>query len=99
MRMLLKASMEVNAGNKAIKSGTLPKIMQGLMEELKPEATYFTAIGGKRTALIFFDMKDSSQIPPIAERFFMELNAEVEFLPVMNAEDLKKGLDIASKKF
>jgi len=99
MRTMLKVTMEVNAGNKAIKSGTLPKIMQGLMEDLKPEAAYFTTNGGKRAAFIFFDMKDSSQIPPIAERFFMELNAEVEFLPVMNGEDLKKGLEIASKKF
>ncbi len=99
MRMLLKASMEVNAGNKAIKSGTLPKLMQELMEDLKPEAAYFTACGGKRTAFIFFDMKESSQIPSIAERFFMELNAEVEFTPAMNSEDLKKGLEAASKKF
>jgi hypothetical protein len=37
-------------------------------------------------------MKDSSEIVKIAESFFSELNARVEFFPVMNADDLKKGL-------
>jgi len=99
MRTMLKVTMEVTAANKAIKSGTLPRIMQATMEALKPEAAYFTTEEGKRTAFIFFDMKDTSQIPPIAEPFFMELNADVQFTPVMNGEDLKKGLEIASKKF
>ncbi len=39
-----------------------------------------------------FDLKDSSDLPRIAEPFFMGLNATVEFTPVMNADDLKAGL-------
>ena len=38
------------------------------------------------------DLKDSSEIAVIAEPFFSRLNAAVEILPVMNADDLKKGL-------
>jgi hypothetical protein len=38
-------------------------------------------------------MKDSSQIPPIAEPLFAALGAEIELVPVMNAEDLRKGLE------
>ncbi len=38
------------------------------------------------------DLKDSSEIPIIAEPFFSRLNAAVELLRVMNAEELKKGL-------
>lgn len=37
-------------------------------------------------------MKDSSDLPPIGEPFFSQLNAKVEVFPIMNAEDLKKGL-------
>jgi hypothetical protein len=38
-------------------------------------------------------LKDPSEIPAICEPFFMNMNAKVEMSPVMNADDLKKGLD------
>ncbi len=37
-------------------------------------------------------MKDPSEMPVITETLFMQLNASVEFCPVMKAEDLQKGL-------
>jgi hypothetical protein len=40
-------------------------------------------------------MNDASDIPRIAEPLFAGLNAKVQLLPVMNADDLKKGLDAA----
>jgi len=39
-----------------------------------------------------FDMRDTSEIPGIAETLFQGAEAMVEFTPVMNAKDLKKGL-------
>jgi hypothetical protein len=93
---MLKVMMPVEKGNQAIQNGTLSKVMIGALQELKPEAAYFYPENGKRACLMVFDMKDPSQIPVIAERFFMELNAEVTLTPVMNADDLKKGLE-ASK--
>jgi hypothetical protein len=48
-----------------------------------------------RCAMIFFDMTDSSQIPPIAEPLFTSLGAEIELVPVMNGDDLRKGLEDA----
>ena|SRR5687768_15071596 len=92
MRTLLRVSIPVEAGNRAIASGRLPQLMEQVLGELKPEAAYFTADAGNRTAYLFFDLKDVSDIPKIAEPFFMELNARVEMMPVMNADDLKKGL-------
>ena len=93
MRTLLKVTMDVVAANKALMDGSLPKMMQATMEKLKPEASYFTAMDGCRTCFIVFDLKDPSEMPSISEPFFMKLNAKVEFSPVMNAEDLKKGLE------
>lgn len=99
MRVLLKVQMDVEAGNRAIKDGSLGQILEKTMDRVKPEATYFTAIDGKRTALIFFDMEKPSDIPAIAEPFFMGLNAKVDFLPVMTPEDVQAGLAEASSAF
>jgi hypothetical protein len=37
-------------------------------------------------------MPNSSDLPPFAEPFFSGLDADVAVAPVMNAEDLQKGL-------
>lgn len=92
MRVMARIQFPVESGNKGIKNGTLPKLIEGFAERWKPEATYFTAFDGKRTAFLVFDLPDSSQIPPFAEPFFMELNAEIDIVPVMNGDDLQKGL-------
>ena len=95
MRMMLKASMNVEASNKAILDGTFPQIMEKVMGKLKPEATYFMAWQGKRTMLAFFDLSDSSMIPQIAEPLFSGMQAEVDFIPVMNQAELQQGLAAA----
>jgi hypothetical protein len=92
MRMMARISMPVEAGNKGIQEGTLPTVMQQTAERWKPEAMYFTTFDGKRTAYVVFDMPDSSSIPIFAEPFFNQLKAEVELAPVMNGDDLQKGL-------
>jgi len=92
MRTLAKISIPVEAGNAAIKDGTLPKIIGETMEKLKPEAAYFGALGGQRTALLVFDLKDSSDLPPLLEPFFLHLHAQVEISPCMSADDLMKGM-------
>ncbi|MFD7238936.1 hypothetical protein ACFWAT_26990 [Streptomyces syringium] len=92
MRTLLEARLDTRAGNEAIKNGKLPKVLQEVMEKIHPEAAYFAPMDGGRSCLMVFDMEDSSQMPPILENFFMELEAEVHIQPVMNYEDLQKGL-------
>jgi len=89
----MRVTIPVEHGNKAFKDGSLGRIMQSAMQELKPEAAYFVPIDGVRTALIFFDMKDSSDIVRIAEPFFSGLNASVVFRPAMNADDLRAGME------
>jgi hypothetical protein len=66
--------------------------MEAFMRDHKPEAAYFTAQGGDRTAFFVVDLPEASAIPSLAEPFFMALNAHVDFRPVMNAEDLRAGL-------
>jgi hypothetical protein len=99
VRMLLKLQMDVEAGNRAIKDGSFAETLNRVMGEIKPEAAYFTAIDGKRTGLIFFDLQEPAQIPAIAEPFFMSVGAAIEFLPVMTPDDVQKGLEEAAKAF
>jgi hypothetical protein len=92
MRTMMRVSIPVEAGNAAIKSGRLQQAMQEILGRIRPEASYFTADHGLRTCYLFIDMKDQTDIPTLAEPFFLEFNASVEFMPVMNAEDLQKAL-------
>lgn len=91
MRMLLTAQIPTEAGNEAIRDGTLPQTLEKALGALNPEAAYFTLKDGQRTAFVFFDMQESSQMPPVVESFLMELHAQVDLTPVMNADDLRQG--------
>jgi hypothetical protein len=92
MRMMLRFTLPVEKGNAAINEGSVGKTMESIMGKLKPEAAYFTALDGARGGMIFFDMTDPSQIPEFIEPFFLNLNAKVDLVPVMNGDDLRKGL-------
>ncbi|MBA3233452.1 MAG: hypothetical protein H0T17_05855 [Propionibacteriales bacterium] len=92
MRMMLKAQMDTAVASKAIQEGRMPTVMQTMMEKLKPEAAYFGPGDGKRTAYIIFQMDDPSQLPAISEPLFSEFNARVDIFPVMDRDDLEKGL-------
>jgi hypothetical protein len=92
MRIMLRVTIPVEQGNKAIKDGSLARTFQSFIEEHKPEAAYFYPHKGQRTGVFYFDLKDTTDIPKIVEPPFHYLNAEIEVTPVMNAEDLKVGL-------
>jgi hypothetical protein len=91
MRMLLKVSMAADAGNAAVRNGSLGSTIKSILDELKPEAAYFAEDNGERTGYIFFDMKESSQLPAICEPWFQALNAKVTVRPAMSLQDLAAG--------
>ena len=99
MRTLLKFQMDVEAANRSIRDGSWADAMNRVMQGLQPEAAYFTAMDGKRTGLVVFDLKEPSHIPVIAEPIFMAVNASIELSPVMTLEDVQTGLEEAAKAF
>jgi hypothetical protein len=102
MRMLLKVSFPIVEGNAAVADGTLGSTVSSILSDLKPEAVYFAEDNGARTAFVFLNVADSSQIPAICEPWFLAFNAKVELHPAMNLEDLKNagpGMESAVRKY
>jgi hypothetical protein len=98
----MKVNIPVEPGNKAAKAGKLSTTIQSILSELKPEAVYFSDDKGMRTAYIFLELADASQIPEFAEPWFLAFNAAIEFHPVMVPEDLAKAapaIKKAAKKY
>jgi hypothetical protein len=102
VRFLVKVNIPVDAGNAAAKAGTLGTTIQSILADLKPEAVYFTDDHGQRTAFLFLDMQDASQIPAMAEPWFLAFKASLEIHPVMVPDDLTKAdsaIKAAVKKY
>ncbi len=103
MRMLMRVSIPVETGNAAIKAGTLSSTIEKILADLKPEAAYFYADDeGNRCGSVVFDMQDTSQIPAVAEPWFLAFNAKLSIRPVMSPADLAKaapGMSAAVKQF
>jgi len=99
---MLKANMPVGRANELARQGKLGRTITSVLEDLKPEAAYFTDDHGQRTGYLFLEIDDSSEIPRIAEPWFLALDASVEIHAVMKPEDLARAgthMERAAKKF
>jgi hypothetical protein len=102
MRFLVKVRMPVEAGNALAKDGTLGSTIEAILKDQKTEAAYFGLEDGMRTGFVIVNLDDPSQIPAIAEPWFLALNVSMELQPVMTPEDLAKagpGFEAAVKKY
>jgi hypothetical protein len=98
--MLIKACMPVEKFNSAVRDGSAAKKMKQILDETKPEAAYFTDENGLRTAFLVVNLEKASQIPALAEPWFLHFNAAVTFHPCMTPADLAAaGLEELGKKY
>lgn len=86
----MKVKMGDNA-NDRLKDPEFGHNMQKLLADAKVEAAYFTTICGNRGCFAVVNINDASEMPRVAEPFFLYLNAEIEWYPVMLPEDLAKA--------
>lgn len=100
MRILMNVSFPVEQFNARLRDGSANKRIMQALEEIKPESVYFTEHEGQRGAVIVVKMNDASQIPALAEPWFLGFDAKVEFRIAMTPDDLKRaGLDELRKKW
>ena len=91
MRFMITCRIPVEKGNESAKAASLDSTIQSIIEELKPEAAYFSEIEGARSGYMVVNMDDASQISAIAETLFLGLGAAIQIHPVMSPEDLGKA--------
>jgi hypothetical protein len=100
MRMMLTATFPHEPFNALVRDNKAGQILGRIVDDLKPEAVYFTEQHGMRCAVLIIDVADVSRIPTYAEPFFLNFNADCRFRIVMTPADLgKAGLEELGRKW
>ncbi|MGA2635105.1 MAG: panthothenate synthetase [Terracidiphilus sp.] len=100
MRVLILLQFPIEPFNTAVKNGTVGAKMRQILDATKPEAAYFTERDGHRGGILVVNMDNASDIPRLAEPWFLNFNAEVELRIAMTPEDLAHAdLDALGKKW
>ena len=100
MRVLMLLQFPIEPFNTAVKNGTVGAKMRQILDATKPEAAYFTERDGRRGGILVVNMDKASDIPRLAEPWFLSFNAEVEFRIALTPEDLAHAdLDALGKKW
>ncbi len=100
MRMMLTAIIPNEPFNTLVRENKVSALVGRILQDLKPEAAYFTEEHGKRAVVLIIDVSDPSRFPAFAEPFFLLFDAECRFRMVMTDADLaKSGLDVLAKKW
>ncbi len=98
MLMLMHIKIPHEPFNAFVRKGTAGKMIDKILHAIKPKAAYFTEQDGHRCAMLVVDIKSQSDIPLLAEPWFLSFNADVRFRLAMTPEDLANAhLDVVSK--
>jgi hypothetical protein len=98
--MLLNVILPHEPFNTAVRNGTAGATIGRILEEIKPEAVYFTEQNGHRGATLVVNVNQPSDIPALAEPWFLNFNADCQFRVVMSPEELQQaGLEELGKKW
>ena len=100
MRMLLTVTIPHEPFNTLVREKKAGALIGRILEEIKPEAVYFTEENGTRGAVLVIDVAEPSRVPSFAEPFFLNFNADCRFRIVMSPEDLgRAGLDALGEQW
>lgn len=100
MKMLLTVEIPHEPFNSLVRSGKAGEILGRILESIKPEMAYFTEQDGTRGAVLVVNVQTPSDVPRLAEPFFLHFQANCRFRIAMSPEDLQQaGLDELGKKW
>jgi hypothetical protein len=91
MRMLMNVVFPLEPFNSAVRDGSIGTLVMKIVEAIRPEAVYFTEYNGSRGATLVVDVKQASDIPALAEPWFLAFDAAVDFRIAMTPEDLGRS--------
>lgn len=89
VRHVLVIKLNTAKANDCARSGKLAETVVSILDEQRPEAVYFTEIDGVRTGIMVIDVAAESDIPRIAEPWFLAFDANIGFHPAMVPADLE----------
>lgn len=100
MRLLLTVAFPHEPFNTLVRSGEVGQVMGRILEEIKPEAAYFTEEDGARCGIFVINVQHPAEIPGFAEPFFLKFQADCKFRIVMRPEELQEaGLEKLGRKW
>jgi hypothetical protein len=100
MRMMMFVRFPVEPFNTAVRNGTAAAKVKQILEDAKPEHVWFSEHEGKRGGVLVVNLAGPSDVPRLAEPWFLAFNAEVEFKIAMTPDDLGRAdLDALGKKW
>jgi hypothetical protein len=91
MRFLIRARIPAEPGNKMVQDPNFLTKLEEYIKKIKPEASYFMPVEGQRSMAYIVNLERNDQIPSTVEQLF-QWGANVDVIPVMNFDDLKRGL-------
>ena len=100
MRMLVKVTIPNEPFNTLQKEGRAGQTISRILEATSPEAMYFATENGQRGGIMVVNIERESQLPSVAEPWFLSLNASIEAQVCMTPDDLgAAGLDALGKRW
>jgi hypothetical protein len=87
MRFLIRMHFPVEFGNELIRDPGFSKKLQGVLETIKPEATYFTPMDGERAGFLVVNMESADMLPSITEPPWQTFRCKLDIMPVMVLDD------------
>jgi|SRR5581483_4742392 len=95
MKFIVRATIPVDAGNDMVRSGpAMQQLIDKVMGDVRPESAYFCVEAGQRTVYLIVNVEKTSELPRVAEPFWLALSCDVEFIPCMSQEDFGEAMGI-----
>jgi hypothetical protein len=89
--MLVNIILPIEPFNSLVRSGKAGEILGRIIEDIQPESIYFSEQEGCRGAIMVVEIKEASEIPAVAEPWFLNFEASCEFRIAMTPDDLMKA--------